>query len=76
VGPIPFNDRLMIKTNQGSQEFSVEIFNVLGYMSYERSAIKEDEVEVNTELLKQGVYFLRITDTYGNRFTKRLVKSE
>ena len=42
VGPIPFNDRLMIKTNQGSQEFSVEIFNVLGYMSYERSAIKED----------------------------------
>jgi len=32
----------MMKTNQGSQEFSIEIFNVLGYMSYERSAIKED----------------------------------
>ena len=53
MGPIPFSDRLMMKTNQGSQEFSVEIFNVLGYMSYERSAIKEDEVEVNTELLNR-----------------------
>ena len=76
IGPIPFKEELIVQTNQTSAEYSVEIFDVLGYISYQRNAIKEEELEINTELFKQGVYFVRISDSKGASLTRRIVKDE
>jgi hypothetical protein len=76
IGPIPFVDRLYIQSNASAHVYNIEMFNVFGNVNYQRSAVKEDEVVINAELLKQGVYFIRIRDEKGNSISRRVVKNE
>jgi hypothetical protein len=76
IGPNPFNEQLIIKTNQAINDFSVELLNISGSINFQGRAIKEDEVIINTVLLSEGIYFLKITDSNGETMTRRLIKKK
>ena len=52
IGPVPFSDQLYVQTNLSSQVYSIEMFDVLGTVSFRRNAVKEEELVINTQRLK------------------------
>ncbi len=52
IGPVPFSDQLYVQTNLSSQVYSIEMFDVLGTVSFRSNAAEEEELVINTQRLK------------------------
>ena len=68
VYPNPTSTTLFVK---GNDIQSVTIFNAVG----QQVLYVENRNEINVESLNEGVYFVRISDVFGNSIVKKIVKS-
>jgi len=68
VYPNPMSTTLFVK---GNDIQSVTIFNAVG----QQVLYVENRNEINVESLNERVYFVRISDVWGNSIVKKIVKS-
>lgn len=72
IGPNPFSDKILVNIPEGYLNIKVTISDITGKI-VNRSNYNEQQFEVNTSNLPQGIYFINITD--GKRlFKEKLIK--
>ncbi len=75
--PNPVRDRLQVSLGEGGAgPYSVAVFNAAGVQILKKSGIYSGTktVEVNTSILKTGVYILVLTDASGAARVEKFVK--
>lgn len=72
VFPTPFSERLNVK-NIFSEKAEVKITSTIGEVIFVKYT-NENVLEIGTEGLPIGLYFLSISDNTGNIFTKKIIK--
>ncbi len=75
--PNPVQENLYLSiSNPALRSLNVEIYNLIGQNVYSNSFfIKNNKLRINLSRLKQGTYFIRLTDNTGRkRIEKLLIK--
>jgi len=67
VFPNPAYSKLTIQSTQGTH--TVTITNIVGQVVYTQTA-NANKVELNVSMLSAGVYFVRVNDSYVQKFIK------
>ena len=75
-GPNPMGDELIINHRNENSTVDIVLVDLLGHTLFQNRGLKEEELRINTTALKEGVYFLNITNSEGQRFTQKIVKRE
>jgi hypothetical protein len=75
VSPNPFNDLISININGANVNLlSVEIMDVVGHLILNQHyKANQNEILIDTSVLKNGIYFLRVNSSFGIQ-TKKIVK--
>lgn len=71
--PNPANKTLFISISNQSNIATINVFNGNGNKIISRHYKNESEVQLDTELLAPGIYFVEIMDFSGNRLFQKLV---
>ena len=72
VYPNPFNDKLIINNIKGNS--NIMVANLFGQVLISE-VTKNNNIEINTNYLKQGVYLVTIIDDNGNIKTYKIIKN-
>ncbi len=72
VMPNPFTNQLVLKGIANAKE--VNIYSVTGTLVYSNSNIVTNEITINTNNLKQGVYFVKVTNKQGKSSFEKVIK--
>ncbi len=76
VYPNPTNGQFTIQWAVVSDQWSVEVYNVLGQNVYSQSAIHEQQSSFNLSNQPNGIYLIRILNKDGNLVgMKKVVKA-
>jgi hypothetical protein len=73
VYPNPFDRELQIQTDVAIEE--MEISSVSGQKISLNKALIPVNKTIDVSDLKNGIYLLKITDTKGNKYTRRIIKN-
>ncbi|MBO7287124.1 MAG: T9SS type A sorting domain-containing protein [Bacteroidales bacterium] len=73
VYPNPVNDILYIETQTLTQTLTIEIYDVYGRLQDYKTIRLQDNVAIDVENLKSGIYFVKISTEKGN-IVKRIIK--
>ncbi len=68
--PNPFNKEIAISY---AGAFSYEVFDVMGRNIFPKSAVQMNNAVINTQSLPEGVYFIKLNNSFGSR-TLKVVK--
>ncbi|MFY7862108.1 MAG: T9SS type A sorting domain-containing protein, partial [Chitinophagales bacterium] len=60
IFPNPVGDRLFISIQKAYRNAQVLVFDALGRSIISQNGLKNSEIEVNTEALTRGIYFIKI----------------
>jgi len=70
VYPNPFTGQIKIQSRQPN--YSIQIYDILGNLFYERENLKEiSEIELSN--LSPGIYFM-VAEANGSRYTQKIIK--
>ncbi len=72
VMPNPFTNKLVLKGIANAKE--VNIYSVTGTLIYTNNNILSNELTINTNDFKQGVYFVKITNQQGKTSFEKVIK--
>lgn len=70
--PNPFNSRLNLEVNTSSTNTEIKLISSLGQVFFQQSFL-ENRIEIETEQLKPGVYFIHI-ERGNKRSVKKVIK--
>ena len=71
--PNPVNDKLYIETQTQTQTLTIEIYDIYGRLQDYKTIRLQDNVAIDVENLKSGIYFVKINTEKGN-IVKRIIK--
>ena len=71
--PNPVNDKLYIETQTLTQTLTIEIYDIYGRLQDYKTIRLQDNVAIDVENLKSGIYFVKINTEKGN-IVKRIIK--
>lgn len=81
IYPNPLADYLVIESqNQGQTVKSIQLSGINGQLmrrwDYSPASLSEERIRIELPSLNPGMYFLRVTDAYGNLSTYKLVDTD
>lgn len=74
VYPNPASSTVHVKLNSVSEQASVTVYNALGQLVIEPTAVMDNSVEINVNSLPKGVYFIKTTNGKETSTTKFVVE--
>ena len=75
VGPVPFQDEINLKFEQGHDVNHIKLYNVLGELIYQQEVMQASIiVNINSSNFKSGVYLVELQRNGKQSMIKRLVK--
>jgi hypothetical protein len=73
--PNPAMDTVNIQLENVVTNYNIEIYNTLGSLVFEnKNQTSTDDNSINIEVLKAGIYFVKITDANNKLYQKKLIK--
>ncbi len=72
--PNPANDFITLELNNINQHYQYYISDQIGKRISSVTSIKDYKTKINVSLLHQGMYFITLLTTDGNKVTKKFVK--
>lgn len=72
IYPVPAKNEIIISL-AGNTNYNAEIYNTLG-TKIKSVKLNETTNRLNISNLKSGIYFITITDIYGNKMTQKFIK--
>jgi hypothetical protein len=74
VSPNPFNNTISLQSNQLNRAITAEVIDITGKTKISIQGEVNEKVEIDTQHLSKGVYFIRIQDGETTQ-TKRIIKN-
>ncbi len=74
VSPNPFNNKITLQSNQSNKIISAEVIDITGKTKISIQGEVNGNIEIDTQHLNNGVYFLRVTDG-GTTQVNRIIKN-
>lgn len=73
VSPNPFQDKLVVTTNELMEK--IAIFSVTGQKAVVEIHLIDEQEIIDLSDLKDGIYFIVLTDSQDRSYLKRIIKS-
>jgi len=73
VYPNPFNNNLYISLPQTSVSLIIKIIDLLGQVIYSEKSSNNSLVEIDTKMMKSGIYLLQLFDDKNNPIFQKLI---
>ncbi len=75
IGPVPFQDEITMKFEQGHDVNHIMLYNVLGQLIYQQEVMQASIIiNINSSNFKSGVYLVELQRNGKQSMVKRLVK--
>ena len=75
VYPNPFNEFITIKSKEPSENYMIEIYDLIGKRVYAETTKINDQVQINTSFLVPSIYILNIIDRQGKQLRYKIIKA-
>lgn len=75
VFPNPAKDQLCISVGNSAKAMEVEIMDIVGKRCLARK-VEDENVDIDIDSLKNGVYFIRIKQSDNTVYTKKFIKQD
>lgn len=73
ISPNPFQDKLVVTTNELMER--IEVFSAIGQKAAVEIHLIDGQEIIDLSNLKDGIYFIVLTDSKGRSYPKRIIKS-